>query len=302
MSTSPSRADALRHLTEKLRAAGVETPALDARVLLMHVADLSATDIYAWPDNPLLQEAAQKLSALGERRAAREPLARILGEREFWGLPFTLAPATLVPRPDTEILVETALTETARMDAECPRALLRFADLGTGSGCIAVAFMHELYKIGRGNDAYGIAVDLSPEAASTARGNAKRNSVDDRLGFITGSWSEALADKSLDLILSNPPYIESIAITALDAEVRDHDPRLALDGGTDGLAPYRAIFADARRLLRPGGAVIVEYGIDLSGISQAEAIAHIALANGLSPGRPVSDLGGIQRVIVATLS
>lgn len=302
MNMLSSRADALRHLTERLRAAGVESPALDARVLLMYAADLSATDIYAWPDKALPPDAAQKLAELGERRAAREPLARILGEREFWGLPFMLAPATLVPRPDTEILLETALAETARIVAEQPGGLFRFADLGTGSGCIAVAFMHELCKISREYDAYGIAVDLSHEAASMARRNAIRTGVDDRLGFITGSWSEALADESLDLILSNPPYIESAAIATLDAEVRDHDPRLALDGGCDGLAPYRAIYADARRLLRSGGAVVVEYGIALSGASQAEAIAAIALANGLSPGRPIPDLAGVERVIVATLS
>ncbi|MGV6871173.1 peptide chain release factor N(5)-glutamine methyltransferase [Pseudochelatococcus sp. B33] len=292
-----SRQDALRDLTARLAMAGIDTPALDARVLLMHAARLSATDLYAWPDEALPPDALERLAAAAARRLAREPLARILGEREFWGLPFALAPATLVPRPETELIVEAAIAEHARIAATRPGEAFRFLDLGTGSGCIAVALMHELRRTGKAGDARGVAVDLSPEAAATARRNADRNGVGDGLSCVVGSWGAALAGRGFDVILSNPPYIESAAIAGLDAEVREHDPCLALDGGADGLDAYRAIFAEAPRLLRADGAVIVEFGR-----GQAPTVAGIAAAHGFSVAVPVADLAGTERVIVATFS
>lgn len=297
MSAPVSRQQALKELTARLRAAGIESAALDARVMLMQAAALSATDLYAWPDAPLAPEAGARLAAMAARRIAREPLARILGTREFWGLPFALAPATLVPRPDTEVLVEAAIAMHATRAAARPGRGFRFVDLGTGSGCIAVAVMHELRRLGRHADALGVAVDLSPEAAATARANAAVNGVDDRLTFLAGSWGAALAEQGFDMILSNPPYIETGVIAGLDAEVRHHDPHLALDGGADGLDAYRAIFADAPRLLRKPGAVIVEFGA-----GQAAPVAAIAAAHGFAVARVIPDLGGIERVIVATLS
>lgn len=296
MDAPVSRQQALRTLTEQLGGAGIDTPGLDARVLLRHAAGLTATDLYAWPDEPVSPEALTRLAALADRRIAREPLARILGEREFWGLPFALAPATLVPRPDTEVLIEAAIAQHARISAARPEDRFRFADLGTGSGCIAVAFMHEARRRAGDLDIRGVGVDISPEAAATADRNARRNGVGECLSFVVGAWGTALPARMFDIILSNPPYIESATIADLDPEVREHDPWLALDGGPDGLDAYRAIFFDAPRLLRPGGAVIVEFGI-----GQGAAVAGIAAACGLSPAEPMRDIAGTERVIVATL-
>lgn len=291
----PSRAEELTRLTADLRAAGIDTAALDARLLLAAAARLSTIDLYTWPDVPLDAASHARLAAMAARRLAREPVARILGQREFWGLPFHLSPATLVPRPETEHVVEAAIAEHARIVAGRDKsaqtgAPFTIADLGTGSGCIAVAAAHELA------DARAIAVDLAPDAAIAARGNAVRNGVGDRVSVIVGSWASALADRCADLVLSNPPYIETLDLEGLDTDVKDYDPRLALDGGADGLHAYRQIFADARRILRPDGAVVVEFGR-----GQAAAIADIARANGLLPRPAILDLAGTERVIVATL-
>lgn len=280
----PSRKQALQELTLRLRQAGLDSPALDARLLLMAAAGIDAAALYAWPDLPLSEKEHGRLEEMARRRLAREPVAHILGEWEFWGLPFALSCATLVPRPETELLMEAALARHTRFAAG-----FTFLDLGTGSGCIAVALAHEWPQ------ARGVAVDRSVEALSMARRNAVRNGVEQRLSFVAGSWGDALRGP-FDLIVSNPPYIESAAIAGLDMEVRAFDPILALDGGSDGLAPYRAIFSDAGRLLRPGGAVIVEFGQ-----GQAPAVARIAEAGGLQAQAPLRDLAGIERVIVATM-
>lgn len=290
-----SRQEALREVITRLRAAGIDTPALDARGLLMHAAGLTTTQLYAWPDEPLSADSLARLALATDRRLAGEPLARILGEWEFWGLSFALAPSTLVPRPDTEVLIDAALVEHARIAAIKPDSGFRFLDLGTGSGCIAVALMHELRQKNAGRNVEGVAVDLSREAAATARENARRHNVADALHFVVGEWANALPACGFDLIVSNPPYIESDAIAGLDIEVREHDPHLALDGGADGLDAYRMIFADAPRLLRDKGAVIVEFGM-----GQATAVAGIARAHGFLPARPLPDLSGTERVIVAT--
>ncbi|MFD2249736.1 release factor glutamine methyltransferase [Pseudochelatococcus lubricantis] len=290
MTQPTSRAQALKRLTADLREAGIDTAALDARILLKAAANLSTADLYAWPDAPLGDAALARLAAMARRRRAREPVARILGQWEFWGLPFTLSPATLVPRPETEFVVEAAVAEHGRIAAARGDSPVTFVDLGTGSGCIAVAVAHELPA------ARGIAVDLAPDAARVARDNARRNGVAERLSIIAGSWGSALADSSADMILSNPPYIETLDVEGLEPDVRDYDPHLALDGGADGLDAYRQIFADARRLLRADGAVIVEFGR-----GQAASVADIARAQGLSARPPLADLSGIERVIVATL-
>ncbi len=295
MSAALSRQEILRGVTSRLRAAGIDKPALDARVMLMHATGLSTADLYAWPDKPVPPEALARIDAMAARRAAREPLARILGEREFWGLPFILAPATLVPRPDTEVLVEAALAEHARIADARPGETLRFLDLGTGSGCIAIAFLHELQQTKKDVYINGLAVDISSDAATAARRNADMLGVGNLLSFAVGSWGAGLAASRFDIILSNPPYIESGVIAELEIEVRVHDPHLALDGGTDGLDAYREIFADAPRLLRPGAAVIVEFGQ-----GQAPAVAAIAAQNGFSVARTIADLAGTDRVIVAT--
>ncbi len=275
-----TRAGALRELRRTLSDAGFETAALDARLLLLEALGISATDLITGPDIPLTREQAETLAAFVQRRLNHEPVARIIGEREFWGLPFRLSPETLVPRPDTETLVETTLDLLP--DRQAP---LRMVDFGTGSGCILVALLHEL------PNANGLGVDLSFGALVTARANANGNRVGNRCHFVLSRWADAVSGP-FDLIVSNPPYIASGVIPTLDEEVREHDPRLALDGGPDGLEPYRILLAEAERLLAPGGLLAVEIGYD-----QAEALSGLAKLRGLEILRIAHDLSGNPRCI-----
>jgi release factor glutamine methyltransferase len=275
-----TRAGALRELRRTLSDAGFETAALDARLLLLEALGISATDLITGPDIPLTLEQAEVLAAFVQRRLSHEPVARIVGEREFWGLPFRLSPETLVPRPDTETLVETALDLLPNRQAP-----LRMVDFGTGSGCILVALLHEL------PNATGLGVDLSFGALVTARANADDNRVGDRCHFVQSRWADAVSGP-FDLIVSNPPYIASGVIPTLDEEVREHDPRLALDGGPDGLEPYRILLTEAEQLLAPGGLLAVEIGYD-----QAEALSHMAKLHGLEILRTAHDLSGNPRCI-----
>ena len=222
----------LRRAAEaRLRAAGVDTPELDARLLAEHALGLTREQLLMNPDAPVAPEAAARLHALVERRAAREPVSRILGERAFWTLELALNPDTLDPRPDTETIVEAALDALPGRDAP-----LRILDLGTGTGCILLALLAE-----RPN-ATGLGIDLSPQAVAAAAANAAPNGLAERARFQTGNWGDGLAER-FDLVVSNPPYIPSGDIASLDPEVREHDPLRALDGGTDGLDAYRAICA-----------------------------------------------------------
>ncbi len=277
-SAQTTRGEALASARAVLRAAGCEEAALEARILLMEAAGIDATALAIAPEAGLGAEAADRLSDWIVRRLAHEPVWRILGSREFWGLPFALSPATLVPRPDTESLVELALAQAGRLRPD-PLIL----DLGTGTGCILVALLHELRR------AQGIGTDLSSEAAAMARCNAETNGVGGRCAFLVAHWCAPLAG-SFDLIVSNPPYIPAAEIAGLAPEVRDHDPRRALDGGAQGLDPYNEIFFSARRLLAPGGLVVVEFGI-----GQGEAVAAMAGEHGLSPLAQAKDIGGIVR-------
>jgi release factor glutamine methyltransferase len=275
-----TRAEALRDLRRIFTEAGFETAALDARLLLLDALGISATDLITQPDAPLKPEQADTLAAFTRRRLNHEPVARIVGAREFWGLPFRLSPETLVPRPDTETLVETALDLLA--DRQAP---LRIVDFGTGSGCILVALLHELPQ------ATGLGVDLSFGALVTARANAHDNRVGNRCHFAMSHWADAVSG-SFDLIVSNPPYIASEVIPTLDEEVREHDPALALDGGPDGLEPYRVILREAGRLLAPQGLLVVEIGYD-----QADALVSLAGLSGLEILRIAHDLSGNPRCV-----
>ncbi len=278
--SSQTRAEALRDLRRALAEAGFETAALDARLLVLSALGITAADLIAHPDTPLTSGEAEILSANAGRRLAHEPVARIIGEREFWGLPFCLSPETLVPRPDTETVVETALGLIP--DRQAP---LLMADFGTGSGCLLTALLHELPR------AKGIGIDRSLGARHTARRNAERNGVGGRSLFALSDWGSALAGP-FDLIVSNPPYIASPVIPELDAEVREHDPVLALDGGTDGLDAYRVILGEAERLLRPDGLLALEIGYD-----QADALSHLAGLHGLEVLAVAHDLSGNPRCV-----
>jgi release factor glutamine methyltransferase len=235
-------------------------------------------------------EDARSIEVMAERRLAGEPVARILGHKEFWGLTFELSPATLVPRPDTETLVEVALkfTRDANMAAKMAERPIRIADIGTGTGAILLALLSELPQ------ARGIGTDISHDALATATRNAERLGLLDRADFVESDYASAL-DDPFDLIVSNPPYIRSRDIDGLPLDVRAYDPHLALDGGDDGLEAYRAIAPQAARLLRPDAALVVEIGQ-----GQADEVIRIFAAAGLMPdGAPKVDLAGIGRVILA---
>ncbi|WP_342239531.1 peptide chain release factor N(5)-glutamine methyltransferase [Inquilinus sp. OTU3971] len=275
-------AEALRDGTARLAASGIDSALSDARILLMAALGIDRTGLLSRAAEPLPPEAAARYAAHLDRRAAREPVSRILGHREFWSLDFALGPATLDPRPDSETLVEAAL-------AAAPDRPLLVLDLGTGTGCLLLAVLHDRPA------AFGIGVDRSEAAARVARDNARALGLAGRATFLVGDWATALAGR-FDLVLSNPPYIPDSDIAALEPEVREHDPRLALSGGVDGLDAYRALAAALPDLLAPGGTAVVELGI-----GQAADVAALFRGAGLDIAGTPHDLASIPRCLVATL-
>ena len=271
----------LRAASARLEAAGIEAPTREARLLLAHATGLGATRIMAYPEHAIDPAAASMFDRLVERRVQREPVSRILGTREFWSLDFIVTPATLDPRPDSETIVEAALDRIP--DKNTAATII---DFGTGTGCLLLALLSERPR------AFGIGVDRSEAAARVAADNARRLGFADRAQFLVGDWADALAG-SVDLIVSNPPYIPAGEIAGLEPEVRAHDPLTALVGGVDGLDPYRLLAPAVARLLRPGGAVVFEVGQ-----GQADAVADLATAAGLVFAEQRRDLGGIARAIV----
>jgi release factor glutamine methyltransferase len=279
-------AQARRVLTQAFRAAGVDTPDLDARLLVGHATGRDHAGLVAAEREPLGDDQAAAVTASAGRRLAREPVARIVGCKEFWGLPLRLGPATLVPRPETEIVVEAALAAVDRGGARARPLMI--ADLGTGSGALMLALLSEL------PNAFGIGTDVSVDALAVAAHNARRLELAPRAGFVACDFGRALAG-GFDLVVCNPPYIASRDIAALEPEVRDHDPRGALDGGPDGLACYRALAADAARLIGPRGHLVVELGA-----GAAAAAAAIFSAAGLSVAPPRRDLAEVPRALHIT--
>jgi release factor glutamine methyltransferase len=276
---------ARRALTARFRSAEIDSAELDARILVGAVLDLDLTGMIAAAKRILGANEAARLEGFSQRRIAGEPIARIIGLKEFWGLPLRLSPATLVPRPDTETVVEAAL-EMLRAESMCDSPL-RIADLGTGSGAILLALLSEL------PNAFGVGTDVSDAALQTARDNALQLGFAARTGFVACDYAAALCG-GFDLMVSNPPYIRSADIAALGVEVRDHDPYRALDGGADGLDAYRLIAPRAARLLKPGGALVVEVGRGQSG-----DVEGLLSAAGLTPAdAPKTDLAGIGRAVL----
>ena len=276
--------EARRALAARFRAAGLDTPDLDARILIGHALGLDHAALAAAATRGLGTDEASAIAALANRRLAGEPVARILGYKEFWSLPLRVDAATLVPRPETETVVEAAL---AAIDAGGPRSrTLRVADLGTGSGALILALLSEL------PNALGIGTDTSTMALAVALDNARRLAPT-RARFVACDMAAALRGP-FDAIVSNPPYIASGDIATLAPDVRDFDPHLALDGGTDGLDFYRTIAAAAPALLAPDGVLVVELGI-----GQAEPVADLFAAVGLAPSPPHPDLNGTLRALVA---
>jgi release factor glutamine methyltransferase len=271
-----------RALTRRLRAAGLDSPDLDARLLVGHALGLDHAELVRDGERALAPADIAAIETLANRRLTGEPVARIIGSKEFWGLAFALTPAVLVPRPDTETVVETAL---ARLGPDAPSRPLRIADLGTGSGAILIALLHELPA------ACGTGTDISVAALATAQANAGRNGVSGRAAFVACDFGAALAG-GFDVVVSNPPYIATTEIAGLAPEVRAFDPRRALDGGPDGLAAYRSIVADAPRLLSAGGHLVMEVGA-----GQAPAVCALAAGMGLGCITVTPDLGGVARVV-----
>jgi len=274
---------ARRALAKKLHAAGIDSAELDARLLMGAALQLDLTGLITSISRRLATSETLALDGFARRRIAGEPVARILGWKEFWGLPLKLSASTLVPRPDTETVVEAALENARGLAPDRP---LRIADIGTGSGAILLALLHELPH------AFGIGTDISPEALRTARSNAVNLKLSSRAAFVACDYAAALSD-AFDLVVSNPPYVRSSDIAGLATEVRDHDPRPALDGGADGLAAYRALIPQAEALMRPGGALVVE-----AGHGQSSDIESLMTAAGLTvdcPPKP--DLAGVPRAV-----
>jgi len=266
---------------DALKAAGVASPVLDARLLLEKAAGIGRTTIITDPHQTLTQDAWAAFEALIERRRAREPVSHILGRKAFWTLEFEVSSAVLAPRPETEFVVEAVLAETHK------DATLSILDFGSGSGAILLSLlaMRPL--------ATGLGIDVSDAAVAVAKANAEALGLSSRARFEVGSWDEKLSGR-YDVIVSNPPYIASGDIARLDPEVRDYEPRLALDGGADGLDAYRALAPAIKDLLASGGVAALEFGM-----GQADAVAGLLETVSLEPVRLIQDLGGRPRVWVA---
>lgn len=282
---NPDVASARRMIADLLRKDGIESAALDARLLVGHALGLDHAGLSAAQSRALSGAEIEAIAASVTRRLGREPIARILGQKEFWGLPLRVSAETLVPRPETETVVEAALAAIDRSSPHWRNDALRVADLGTGTGALLLALLTEMPS------ALGIGTDLSLAALATAHGNAADLDLAERCVFVACHFGAAL-DGGFDLVVSNPPYVATADMAGLSPEVQ-HDPRLALDGGPDGLDAYRTIAADAERLVGPSGRMVVEIGA-----GQAGAVAAIMEKKGLaSDAPPRPDLAGIARAL-----
>ena len=278
-------ADILLSAADRLRAAGVESPRREARLLLAHVLGLRPEEIVAGKFSLQGVQFRDRFEAALARRAQREPLAYIIGRREFWSLDFEVGPGVLVPRPESEIMVEEALKRFPIADAP-----LRVLDLGTGSGCLLLAFLSERAE------AEGLGVDISEEALGIAKRNAARLGLDGRTQFLRNDWMSALSE-TWEVIFINPPYIIEGELDGLEPEVNRYEPRTALDGGPDGLCAYRRIAASLRPRLAAGGRVFLEVGQ-----GQAGPVERIFSEKGLNVEGTVFDLAGIPRCLVVIAS
>ncbi len=278
--------DVVRWTTDYFDFHQIESPRTDAEILLAHAMGVRRIDLYLNHDQPLDKDERERFKTFIKRRLTGEPVAYITGTRGFWSLDLMVGPAVLIPRPETECLVETVLP-FLETDTGLPKRVL---DLGTGSGAIVIALAHE-YPQGR-----YVAMDQSLAALSLARKNARNHRVDDRIDWYCGKWDAPLKpdQEIFDLIVSNPPYIPSGDIDGLQVEVRDYEPRLALDGCRNGLACLEVIIQSAHRYLRSGGLLALEMGCDQGAavIDIADRVAHYDNA------KIVKDYSGLDRILV----
>jgi len=286
----PTLGSAVRKLGRLFEEAGLGSPQLDARILVAEACGRDANRLILDRDAAVSADEAARIASFAARRFGGEPVSRILGRREFWGLSFKISPDTLDPRPETEVLVETVLSHAKAQGLS--QAPLRILDLGTGSGCILGALLSELPL------ARGIGLDRSEAALAVARDNLSRLGLRDRVSFLCGDWISAIGGGAFDVIVCNPPYIAPSEICQLGLEVRAHDPYLALDGGEDGLEAYRIIVPQAFAALRKGGLLVFEVGHRQSE-TVLDLMKHSAPAPGFSEVRILPDLGGAGRAVAA---
>jgi release factor glutamine methyltransferase len=278
---SATLGEAVARTAAELAASGVPEARREARLLVALAAGIEAATVLAYPERPLVTEAQDRLARMVGRRRAREPVSRVIGRREFWSLEFELGPETLDPRPDSETVIEAALALIGERSAH-----LTILDLGTGTGCLLLALLDEL------PNATGLGLDLALGAVIAARRNAIVNGLDSRAFFAVGGWGSAVRG-GFDVVLANPPYVPSAEIDQLAPEVALFDPKLALDGGPDGLRAVRELAPDLRRLLAPTGFAVIELGR-----GQADPAARIFGAAGLEIRARRCDLGGVERCLV----
>jgi release factor glutamine methyltransferase len=281
-------AAARQALAKGFRRAGIESAETDARLLVAHALGIDRAELIANGDRALNPDEMKAIDALGERRRKHEPVARIFGAKEFWSLRLQVTPAVLVPRPESETVVEATLA--AIMHDALQLEKLRILDIGTGSGALLLALLSEL------PNAAGVGTDISRAALDVAQANAECNDLAARCAFVACDIAAGVQGP-FDFIVANPPYVAHGDIASLAPEVRDYDPALALDGGSDGLDGYRAIAANADRLLAPGGRLIVELGI-----GQESAVRALFTNAGLTVAAARDDLAGIPRALSATVA
>ena len=266
----------------RLETAGLAGPVIDARLLVEAAAEATRADIVTDPYRALTPEQEERLADYLARRERRQPVSHILGRKGFWKIMLSVTPDVLTPRPDTEVIVDYVLKKFP--DETAPFHIL---DLGVGSGAIVLSILAERPR------AKGLATDISDEALAVARENAANLGLANQIAFARGNWTEGLADASFDVVVSNPPYIASEVIETLEPEVKDHEPRVALDGGADGLDAYRHLAPEILRVLKPGGLFAVEIGYD-----QKDAVEALFNEVGAGDVWTIKDLSTNDRVVV----
>ena len=278
----------LDELSGLLADADIDAPRKEARLIVQHVTGLDTARIIGDPDKNLGKDDIRQIRDLAARRSRSEPLAQITGAKEFWSLPFTVSPDTLIPRPDSECLIEAALEHIPDINQS-----LRILDLGVGSGCLLLSLLKELPL------AWGLGIDLNPDTITTAQRNAGALNLEDRATFLCGHWGDSLSpieNRKFDLVICNPPYVTESEWRELDKDVRLYEPRLALVGGSDGLKAYRAISAQLGMYLALQGIAIIEMGF-----GQHVDIKHIFEGAGHSILGVRQDLSDVERCLLATL-